>query len=227
MSEFQYFNSSLHTFSVLASDNRIYDDKASTVTYRDFYEVENKTGQTADDVVLVLPYVWAVVDPPTGVDPLTGLKADDQTLSDPDLVGPPGRLALDFENGAWTVEDFNGMTGLDLKVTAKIVPLDHSYTTGSIAAGSIASDPSLQHVLGPSSVDEKIPYAPETLERFARHMGQTYPQWRKNPAASCGVTLPSAGPSASCSASAVRAATRRSSAFTLAQAGSMGLRSGE
>ena len=67
----------------------------------------------------------------------------------------------------------------------------------------------------------------QDLEHFAGQLGRAYPQWWKHPAASCGVTASRAGPSAWCSASAVRAARRRSSAFTLAQIGSIGLRSGE
>jgi hypothetical protein len=88
-------------------------------------------------------------------------------------LGTPGRVALDFEHNAWTAEDFNGIEGLDLKVTAKIVPLDHHYSTGKIAAGTIASDASLTDDFGPSSADYPInapfpPFPPETLDRDDR-----------------------------------------------------------
>ena len=64
------------------------------------------------------------------------------------------------------------------------------------------------------------------LERFAAQLRSAYPACRKNPAAFWAVTASSAGPRALCKASGVRAARRRSSPLTLAQAGSIGLRSG-
>jgi hypothetical protein len=150
-STFQYYNSPHTTFNLLkdAPVRPDFDDDANTVTYHGYFEVENKTGQTESDVTLVLPYVWAVA-PPNG------------------SLGTPGPVALDFEDGAWTAEDFNGIEGLDLEVTAEIVPLDldHDYTTGSIAAGSIASNPSLTDDFGLSSADYPVnsKFPPETLD---------------------------------------------------------------
>ena len=96
---------------------------------------------------MILPYIWAVAPPPP-----------DGTLpGTPAPLGNPGPVALDFNSveGDWNVKDFNGIKGLDLKVTAEIVPLDHPYTntTDSVTAGSIASNPSLTDDFGPSSAD--------------------------------------------------------------------------
>jgi hypothetical protein len=148
-SEFKYFNSPDTTFVVLGDPtlHDTYDDKHNTITFHDAFVVRNLTDQTVDDVFATLPYVWAEAP-------------DDGTLGD------PGFVALDFENGAWRAEDFNGIEGLDLKVTAEIKPLDESYTTGKIAAGSIASNEDLTDALGPSSTDEfpNSPFPPETLD---------------------------------------------------------------
>jgi hypothetical protein len=112
--------------------------------------VENTTKQAVDNVFVALPYAWAVA-------PDDGTPGDGQGS-----LGPAGLVALDFKNGAWTAKDFNGIEDLDLMVTAKILPLDHSYTTGSVAAGSIASDASLTDDFGPSSADPpiKAPFPP-------------------------------------------------------------------
>jgi hypothetical protein len=165
-SQFQYFNSPHTTFNLLkdAPVRPDFDDDANTVTYHGYFEVENKTGQTADDVTVVLPYIWAVA-------PDDGVPGDGQGS-----LGPAGPVALDFENvdfedGAWTVENFNGIEGLNLEVTAEIVPLDdHPYTTGSVAAGSIASNPSLTDDFGPSSADYPLnsKNPPETLDEDDR-----------------------------------------------------------
>jgi hypothetical protein len=154
MSKFQYFNSPHTTFNLLkdAPESPIFDPDANTVTYHDYFEVENKTGQTEENVTVVLPYIWAVVPP------------NDNSLGNVDSA--PDFVALDFEDGAWTAENFNGVTGLDLAVTAEIVPLDHPYTTGSVAAGSIASNPSLTDDFGPSSADYPVnsKFPPEMLD---------------------------------------------------------------
>jgi|tagenome__1003787_1003787.scaffolds.fasta_scaffold20841047_1 hypothetical protein len=155
MPKFKYFNSPDTTFD--AFDNvfdPIFDNKHNTVTYHDEYKAENLSDEAVDNVFVVLPYIWA-------------RAPDDGSL------GTPGRVALDFEHGAWTAEDFNGIEGLDLKVTAKIVPLNHPYSTGTIAAGSIASDASLTDDFGPSSADKPIeapfpPFPPETLDKNDR-----------------------------------------------------------
>jgi hypothetical protein len=155
MSEFKYFNSPHTTFNLLkdAPEKPDFDDDANTVTYHGYFEVENKTGQTEENVTVVLPYSWAVVPP------------NNNSLGNPDPV--PDFVALDFEDGAWTAKNFNGVTGLDLVVTAEIVPLDHPYTTGSVAAGSIASNPSLTDDFGLSSADYPLnsKFPPEMLEK--------------------------------------------------------------
>jgi hypothetical protein len=145
MSEFQYYNSPDTTFTVLDGGSRDFDNKHNTVTYHNRFEVENLTEQAVDDVFAFLPYIWAVA-PDDGVNTHDGKGT----------LGPAGPVALDFEDGAWTTEDFNGIEGLDLRVTAKIVPLNHLYTTSLIAAGGIASDASLTDDFGPSSADDPL-----------------------------------------------------------------------
>jgi hypothetical protein len=161
MSEFKYFNSPHTTFNLLkdAPEKPDFDDDANTVTYHGYFEVENKTGQTEENVTVVLPYIWAVAPPPP----------KDSPPGTPAPLDTPGPVALDFEDGAWTVENFNGIKDLDLEVTAEIVPLDHPYTntTGLIAAGSIASNPSLTDDFGLSSADYPLnsKFPPEMLEK--------------------------------------------------------------
>jgi hypothetical protein len=150
MSGFEYYNSPLTDFNVLGGSlggSRIFDNDANTVTYQDYFEVENKTGHTEHGVVAVLPYAWA-------------LAPGDGSL------GPAGPVPLDFEGDAWTAENFNGIAGLNLEVTGEILPSDHLYTTGSVAAGSIASNPGLHDDFGPSSADYplKSDLPPEVLE---------------------------------------------------------------
>src|SRR6187549_2407054 len=110
MSEFQYFNSPHTTFNVLKDNpgSPIFDNAANTATYEGYFEVENKTGQTEENVTVVLPYIWAVAPPPPeGSPPGT-----------PAPLGNPGPVALDFDSveGDWNVKDFNGIKGLDLEV---------------------------------------------------------------------------------------------------------------
>jgi hypothetical protein len=148
-SEFKYYDSPLTTFKLIDEDLiPKFDDKHNTVTFHNEFEVENLTGKAVDNVTAVLPYIWAVA-PGDG------------------SLGPAGLVALDFEHNAWTTEDFNGIKGLDLKVTAKMVPLDHHYNTGKIAAGKIASDVTLTDDFGPSSTDDPVnaPFPPETLDK--------------------------------------------------------------
>jgi hypothetical protein len=155
MSEyFKYVDSPYTDFNVPDKTQRDFDPVANTVTYQGF-EVENLTEDSVGDVYAALPFVWSLVT-----------KED----SEDSLLGKPGYVALDFEvdakGGAWTAENFNRIDGLNLRVTAEIVPLDHHYTTGEIAAGNIFSDASLTDVFGPTSRDDpvnaKLP--PETLD---------------------------------------------------------------
>src|SRR3712207_3485414 len=64
------------------------------------------------------------------------------------------------------------------------------------------------------------------IQRFAHHWGR-YLQCRNQPWASLGVTVRSAEGSSASSASTLRAARARKCAFSLAQHGSIGLKSGE
>jgi hypothetical protein len=140
--QFQYFDSSLTTFNVLktAPTTPDFDQNTDTVTYHGYFEIENKTGQTVENVSLILPYIWVSVRP-----------GDDLSK-----VGPAGPVALDLEDGVWSATNFNGIEGLNLVVTARIVPQNHPYNTFTVEAGTIASSASLTDVLGPSSADERI-----------------------------------------------------------------------
>jgi hypothetical protein len=150
MSEFKYYDSPQTDINVIGTtDDRHFDNKANTVTYNDFFEVENNTGHTVGGVI-ALPYIWAVVP-----------KDSQSTL------GNAGLVPLDLnKDGVWTAKNFNGKTGLDLQVTAEILPSDHDYTTGSVSAESIASNAGLDDDFGPSSADYpiKAPFPPEMLD---------------------------------------------------------------